>query len=116
MPLGGSYLREPLVGIDLLLQGEIVVRLLLAAALGAAVGYERQRSEKPARLRDYLLVALGSSAFTLVSIYGFPGGDPGRIAAQIVTGIGFLGAGVIIRQQEQIVGVTTAAGIWVCAA
>ena len=69
----------------------MVLRLLLATGLGAVVGFERQRSDKPARLRDYLLVALGSAAFTLVSIYGFPSGDPARIAAQIVTGIGFLG-------------------------
>lgn len=95
---------------------EALFRLLLAAALGAVVGFERQRAEKPARLRDYLLVSMGACAFTLVSIFGFPEGDPARVAAQIVTGIGFLGAGVIIRQQGTIVGVTTAAGIWVCAA
>jgi putative Mg2+ transporter-C (MgtC) family protein len=103
--------------IDVRLQLEILARLLAAGLLGAVVGWERQRADKPARLRDYLLVALGSAAFTVVSIYGFPRGDAGRVAAQIVTGIGFLGAGVIIRQQQGgIVGVTTAAGIWVCAA
>jgi putative Mg2+ transporter-C (MgtC) family protein len=94
---------------------ELLARLLLAAALGAGVGWERQRSQKPASLRDYLLVSLGSAAFTIVSAYGFSHSDPTRIAAQIVTGIGFLGAGVIIRQEAQVVGVTTAAGIWVCA-
>jgi putative Mg2+ transporter-C (MgtC) family protein len=99
----------------LLVELEVVFRLLLAVALGAVVGYERQRADKPANLRDYLLVSLGSATFTVVSIHGFPGGDAGRVAAQIVTGIGFLGAGVIIRQQGTIVGVTTAAGIWVCA-
>ena len=98
------------------IQTEALLRLLLAAVLGAAVGYERQQADKPARLRDYLLVTLGSAAFTLVGLYGFVDGDTGRVAAQIVTGIGFLGAGVIIREQGHIVGVTTAAGIWVCAA
>src|SRR5687768_13729540 len=108
---------EGSLDLDVRLQLEILGRLFLAAALGAAVGWERQQADKPARLRDYLLVSVGSAAFTLVSIYGFPRGDAGRVAAQIVTGIGFLGAGVIIRQQQgQIVGVTTAAGIWVCAA
>lgn len=98
-----------------LAQAEILARLLLAAVLGAVVGYERQRADKPASLRDYLLVSLGSATFTTVSIHGFYPGDAGRVAAQIVTGIGFLGAGVIIREQGHIVRVTTAAGIWVCA-
>ncbi len=102
--------------IDWLLQLELVARLLIAAALGAAIGAERQQAEKPARLRDYLLVALGAATFTLVSTYGFPGGDTGRVAAQVVSGIGFLGAGVIIRQEGTVIGVTTAAGIWVSAA
>jgi putative Mg2+ transporter-C (MgtC) family protein len=98
------------------LQAEMLARLLVASALGAAVGFERQRADKPAQTRDHLLVALGAAAFTVASIFGFGPGDPGRVAAQIVTGIGFLGAGVIIRQGSTIVGVTTAASIWVAAA
>jgi putative Mg2+ transporter-C (MgtC) family protein len=97
-------------------QIETLARLLVAATLGAAVGFERQRADKPAQTRDHLLVALGAAVFTVASIYGFGPGDPGRVAAQIVTGIGFLGAGVIIRQGATVVGVTTAASIWVAAA
>jgi putative Mg2+ transporter-C (MgtC) family protein len=97
-------------------QGEMLARLLVASALGALVGFERHQADKPAQTRDHLLVALGSSVFTVASIFGFGPGDPGRVAAQIVTGIGFLGAGVIIRQGATIVGVTTAASIWVAAA
>lgn len=98
------------------LQGEMLARLLVASALGAVVGFERQARDKPAQTRDHLLVALGASVFTVASVFGFGPGDPGRVAAQIVTGIGFLGAGVIIRQGATIVGVTTAASIWVAAA
>ncbi len=97
------------------IQAELLARLLLAMLLGGVVGYERQRADKPARMRDHMLVALGAAVFTVVSIYGFTGTDPSRVAAQVVTGIGFLGAGVILRQELTIVGVTTAASIWVSA-
>lgn len=92
-------------------------RLVAAAVLGAAVGYEREHADKPAGLRTHILVALGSAQFTVVSLYGFNGaGDPARVAAQIVTGIGFLGAGAILRTETTVKGLTTAASVWVTAA
>jgi putative Mg2+ transporter-C (MgtC) family protein len=106
--------------------GEVLARLALAAVLGAAIGFERELREREAGLRTHLLVCLGSALFTIVSAYGFhefltSGGtvvrtDPTRIAAQIVTGIGFLGAGAIIRQGISVRGLTTAATLWVAAA
>jgi putative Mg2+ transporter-C (MgtC) family protein len=106
--------------------GEIAIRLVIAAALTGAVGLEREWRERAAGLRTHMLVGVGSALFTLVSAYGFnaflTGGasvvraDPSRIAAQIVTGIGFLGAGAILRQGLTIRGLTTAAGLWVAAA
>ena len=105
---------------------EALLRLALAALLGGAVGVERELREREAGLRTHLLVALGSALFTIVSAYGFDAflrsgasvvrADPTRIAAQIVTGIGFLGAGAIIRQGLSIRGLTTAATLWVVAA
>jgi putative Mg2+ transporter-C (MgtC) family protein len=97
---------------------EMVLRLLLAAALGAAIGYQRERAKKPAGLRTHVLIAAGSALFTIASIYGFGiEADPSRIAAGVVAGIGFIGAGAIIRREGGIVeGLTTAATIWAVAA
>ena len=105
---------------------EALLRLFLAAVLGGAVGMERELREREAGLRTHLLVGVGSALFTIVSAYGFHdflvnGGalvrtDPTRIAAQIVTGIGFLGAGAIIRQGLTVRGLTTAATLWLVAA
>src|SRR5256885_14079036 len=105
---------------------EALVRLALAAALGGAVGLERELREREAGFRTHLLVSVGSALFTIASAYGFrdflvSGGnvvraDPTRIAAQIVTGIGFLGAGAIIRQGLSVRGLTAAATLWVVAA
>jgi putative Mg2+ transporter-C (MgtC) family protein len=104
----------------------VLLRLVVAAALGGAVGLERELREREAGFRTHLLVAVGSALFTLASAYGFrdflvSGGnviraDPTRIAAQIVSGIGFLGAGAIIRQGLSVRGLTTAATLWVVAA
>jgi putative Mg2+ transporter-C (MgtC) family protein len=98
--------------------GEALLRLALAAALGAAVGIERELREREAGLRTHLLVALGSALFTIAGAYGFHSlrTDPTRVAAQVVTGIGFLGAGAIIRQGFSVRGLTTAATLWVVAA
>ncbi|MFP3380477.1 MgtC/SapB family protein, partial [Bacillus sp. SIMBA_069] len=95
--------------------------LALAFALSAIIGVERERRLKSAGLRTHILVGLGSALFTLVSAYGFvslglPATDPSRIAAQVVTGIGFVGAGVIFVNRGNVVGLTTAASIWVTAA
>ena len=95
--------------------------LLLAFVLSAVIGVERERLFKSAGLRTHILVGLGSALFTLVSAFGFttfglPATDPGRIAAQVVTGIGFVGAGVIFVNRGNVVGLTTAASIWMTAA
>ena len=94
----------------------IVGRLALAAALGMVIGIERTYRAKTAGIRTHFLVALGSALFMIVSRYGFEDtGDPGRVAAQIVSGIGFLCAGTIIMQKHVVHGLTTAAGMWVAA-
>jgi putative Mg2+ transporter-C (MgtC) family protein len=96
---------------------DLVWRLLLATGLGAAVGLEREYRQKPAGLRTNILIALGSALFTILSIsMGRESGTADRIAAQIVTGIGFLGGGAILRSGDTIHGMTTAATIWVNAA
>lgn len=97
---------------------DMTQRLLLAAVLGAVLGLEREWRHKDAGLRTNILIAIGSALFTLMSIELTDGrtGDTSRIAAQIVTGIGFLGAGAIIRTNAGIQGLTTAATIWVNAA
>ena len=99
---------------------DAVIRLSLALILGAIVGFERETAGKSAGVRTYGLVALGASLFSYISIVGFPvaeGGiaDPARIAAQVVVGIGFLGAGLIIFREDRVQGLTTAAGLWVVA-
>ncbi len=96
----------------------VLLRLFVAAGLGGAIGLERELRERQAGLRTHLVVSVGAALFTLVSAYGFtsPHTDPSRIAAQIVTGIGFLGAGAIIRQGLSVRGLTTAATLWLVAA
>jgi putative Mg2+ transporter-C (MgtC) family protein len=106
--------------------GEILLRVVLAGVFGGAIGAEREIREREAGLRTHMLVSIGAALFTLVSAYGFSDFtfsarsgityDPTRIAAQIVTGIGFLGAGAIIRQGLSVRGLTTAASLWVVAA
>jgi putative Mg2+ transporter-C (MgtC) family protein len=96
---------------------EVFLRLALAVALGGIVGMEREYRHKPAGLRTNILIALGSAIFSVLSIeLGGPAGSPDRIAAQVVTGIGFLGAGAILRSGREVHGLTTAATIWINAA
>jgi putative Mg2+ transporter-C (MgtC) family protein len=105
---------------------DLLARLGAAAGLGAAIGFERELRDREAGLRTHVLVSVGSALFTIISAYGFHdfivnGGpviraDPTRIAAQIVTGIGFLGAGAIIREGLSVRGLTTAATLWGVAA
>jgi len=95
---------------------DLTVPLLAALVLGGAIGLERERQERAAGLRTVTMVALGSCLFTLLSAYGFEHTDPSRVAAQIVTGIGFLGAGTIFLRKDLVRGLTTAATIWATAA
>jgi len=91
-------------------------RLILAAVLSGLIGFEREARQKAAGLRTHMLVGLGAALFTLVGAYAFAGPDPSRVAAQVVTGIGFLGAGAIFREGVTVTGLTTAAGLWAVAA
>ena len=104
---------------------EFIIRLLVATALGAVIGLDREYRTKAAGFRTHVLVALGSALFMILSVPGFDDlpkdqmtlrMDPARIAAQVVTGIGFIGAGTIIFQKNVVKGLTTAAGLWVTAA
>ncbi|NHM26250.1 MgtC/SapB family protein [Desulfofundulus sp. TPOSR] len=103
---------------------EMIARLLLAFLVGFFIGLEREIRHKPAGVRTHALVCLGSALFTLISSYGFMSllgttpyqpGDPARIAAQIVTGVGFIGGGIIFKDRDHIRGLTTAASIWLTA-
>lgn len=97
---------------------EILVRLVVAAVCGSVIGYQREITERPAGFRTHVLVCIGSALIMMVSIYPFGDAsrvDPTRIAAQVVTGIGFLGAGTIIRQGSIVRGLTTAASLWTIA-
>ena len=104
--------------IDLAADAGFAIRLVVAATLGALIGLEREIHEHPAGMRTHLLVSLGSAGFTVLSIVAFPapGADPARIAAQIVSGIGFLGAGAILKEGATVRGLTTAASLWAVAA
>ena len=111
--------------IDLTLQLDLSVRMLVAAILGAAIGFEREIHDHPAGMRTHLLVSLGAAIFTLLSIEAFSGPpapngslptDTSRVAAQVVSGIGFLGAGAILKYGTSVRGLTTAASLWATAA
>jgi putative Mg2+ transporter-C (MgtC) family protein len=100
---------------------ELILRLLVAAVLGAVVGIERDSAAKGAGARTHALVALGAALFTVAGAYGFgdinkgPNIDPARVAAQVATGVGFIGAGAILRHGTSVRGVTTAATVWLAA-
>jgi len=100
------------------LQVELVARLALGLILGAMIGFERELHRQPAGFRTHSLVAVGAALFTIISAYGFTGVavDPTRIAAQIVSGIGFIGAGTILQHRGNVRGLTTAASLWSVAA
>ncbi|MCL5987214.1 MAG: MgtC/SapB family protein [Actinobacteria bacterium] len=98
---------------------QMLIKLVISAVLGGIIGLQRERAERPAGFRTHVLVCIGSTLIMLISAEGFKGNptvDPTRIAAQVVTGIGFLGAGTIIRQGSIVKGLTTAASIWVVSA
>lgn len=110
----------------MLSQGEIIARMLVSLLVGLIIGFERSYNQKTAGIRTYSLVCIGATLFMIVSVYGLPSLsslynfngfrlDPGRVAAQIVTGIGFVGAGAIWKDRSNIRGLTTAANLWVTA-
>ncbi|HEX2879771.1 MAG TPA: MgtC/SapB family protein [Polyangiaceae bacterium] len=104
--------------------GETLIRLVIACVLGALIGWDRERQEKPAGLRTHILVSLGSASFTMlgfeVGAHLVPrtgdGFDPTRVLQGVIGGIGFLGAGAIIQNRGQVSGITTAASVWVAGA
>jgi putative Mg2+ transporter-C (MgtC) family protein len=101
---------------SLMLQAELFFALLLTAGLSMLIGLDRERQDQPAGLRTHMLVGIGSCLFTVISIYGFADGDPGRVASQILPGMGFLGAGAIIKNGSNIRGLTTAGSMWATSA
>ena len=104
--------------LSLATQLDLAMRLTVGLVLGAIIGFEREMSRQPAGFRTHSLVSLGAALFTVVSAFGFSGDlvDPTRIAAQIVSGIGFIGAGTILQHRGHIRGLTTAASLWSVAA
>ncbi|KJS02899.1 MAG: MgtC/SapB transporter [Peptococcaceae bacterium BRH_c4a] len=103
---------------------ELIIRLALAFILGSLFGLEREKRHKPAGLRTHTLVCLGAALFTIAGTYGFPVADstsaikdydPARVAAQIVSGVGFIGGGIIFKEHDHVQGITTAASIWLTA-
>lgn len=115
-----QYIYDCINSIEITTVGS-VYKLVLSMLLGAVVGYERKRKGQIAGVRTFALIAMGATLAMILSIYvpqeymGLKNGDPGRIAAQVVTGIGFLGAGAIIQMKGSVRGLTTAAGIWMVA-
>lgn len=97
----------------LLQQFEMAFLMLLAALLSALIGLERERRDKSAGLRTHMIVGIGACLVSIISKYAFPGSDPSRVAANIITSVSFLGAGVIIRRGDRVHDLTTAASIWV---
>ena len=101
----------------MMIEWNYILRIFVAGLLGGAIGFEREFRSKEAGVRTHFIVALGSALFMIISQYAFTGQfDHARVAAQVVSGIGFIGAGVIIFQKNVVRGVTTAAGLWVAAA
>ena len=99
----------------MILELEFAARLILGFILSGVVGLEREVSLKPAGLRTHILVGLASTLLTILSLNAFAGSDPARVAAAIVVGVGFLGAGTIVKTTEKVVGLTTAATLWTVA-
>lgn len=99
------------------LETQMIIKVFLAALLGSVLGYERERHERPAGLRTHMLVSMGATIFSLISIYALPSNaDPGRMAAYVIVGIGFIGAGTVIQLKDKVMGLTTASSLWLAAA
>ena len=99
----------------MVVQIDFVIKLITATLMGGIIGFERESSKRPAGLKTHILVTVGAMLVMVISVRGFTGGDPARLAAQVVSGVGFLGAGTIIVRGKSIYGLTTAASLWVCA-
>lgn len=95
---------------------DFLFKVILSSFFGAAIGFQRELKDRPAGLRTHTLVALASCVFTVASVQAISGGDPSRIASNVAVGIGFIGAGTIIKQGNLIIGLTTAASLWMVAA
>ncbi len=101
---------------EILREGSMLLSVLIAGVLGLTVGIERKYRSKEAGIRTHTIVCIGAALMTVISLYGFgPDADGARVAAQIVTGVGFLGAGIIVYRQNEVKGLTTAAGVWATA-
>ncbi len=95
---------------------QMIIKLFISAVLGGVIGIERERYRRPAGLRTHMLVAMGAAVFTLLSVYAFPpNADPGRGAAYVIVGIGFIGAGTVIQIRDKVSGLTTASSLWLTA-
>lgn len=105
-----------ITNVPLELQVVLALQLTLAAILSAVIGLNREHSQKSAGLRTHMLTGIGACLFTMLSYHAFPGGDPSRVASNVVTGIGFLGGGIIIQRKNETYDLTTAAGVWATAA
>jgi len=100
---------------NILIESRVLLDIILAAALGFLIGLERKFRAKEAGIKTHTVVAIGAAVMMVVSMYAFEGADTSRVAAQIVSGVGFLGAGIIIYKKHELHGLTTAAGIWATA-
>lgn len=114
---------QEILNLFVIADSDILIRIVFSIVLGSIIGLERELTNKSAGLRTQIMVCLGSCLFTILSIYGFstavtlyPLGDPSRVAAQIITGIGFIGAGTVLRQGLTVTGLTTASTLWIVAA
>jgi len=94
---------------------QTIIKLILAMFIGGIIGFERQSNKRPAGLKTHILVTLGATLVMILSTEGFEDGDPARLAAQVVSGVGFLGAGTILVRGKSVYGLTTAASLWICA-
>jgi len=94
---------------------QTIIKLILAMFIGGIIGFERQSNKRPAGLKTHILVTLGATLVMILSTEGFEDGDPARLAAQVVSGVGFLGEGTILVRGKSVYGLTTAASLWICA-
>jgi len=115
---GSASTRYLTMSLEMTLQEQLIVagQLIVTIVLSMVVGLDREQRDKDAGLRTHMLVGAGACLFTSLSVMAFPTGDPTRVAANVVTGVGFLGAGVIYRSEDKVHDLTTAASIWITAA